>query len=88
MRTWLIGIAVVAVCAALGVGAAYGGNAALQAYRAQRTEAVQTVRESNPQRWDIKKPAQYRPFNGSRQGSHNRTDVSRSDRSGNSNPKP
>jgi len=44
MRTLLIGIAVAAAAAALGVGAAYGGSAVMKTYRDQNAAAVQTLR--------------------------------------------
>jgi hypothetical protein len=51
MSKWLIGIGVSLVSAALGVAAAYGGIAVLNAGRLQNAEAVQSVRDTGD--WDV-----------------------------------
>jgi hypothetical protein len=42
MRTWMIGILVAVVAAALGVGAAYGGSELFRTYARERAEAIRT----------------------------------------------
>jgi hypothetical protein len=87
MRTWLIGIAVVVVSAALGVGAAYGGNAVLENYRAQHPAAVRTVPNQNEWRGNGGMPARYRQSDEIRQRVRDRIEVFQGTRSGNKNPK-
>jgi hypothetical protein len=67
MRTWLIGIAVAVVAAALGVGAANGGSAVMKAYRPQNA-AVEIVRPANVPAWFGGRSRGERLRDGSRDG--------------------